>query len=63
VSPTAIAAIQVLAVVTGHLLGVVAAHDRAVRLFPRRHAVAGQLPMMLLMIGYTVGGLTLLFAA
>jgi hypothetical protein len=63
VSATTIAVVQVLAVLTGHLLGVVAAHDRAVRLFPRRHAVAGQLPMLLLMIGYTVGGLTLLFAA
>jgi hypothetical protein len=61
-STTAIAVIQVLAVVTGHLLGVVAAHDRAVRLFPRRHAVEGQLPMLTLMIGYTVGGLGLLFA-
>jgi hypothetical protein len=63
VSTTTIAVVQVLAVLTGHLLGVVAAHDRAVRLFPRRHALAGQLPMLFLMIGYTVGGLTLLFAA
>jgi len=30
--------------VTGHVLGVVSAHDRAVALFPRRSAVAGQIP-------------------
>jgi hypothetical protein len=62
VSTTTIAVVQVLAVVTGHLLGVVAAHDRAVRLFPRAHAMTGQLPMLFLMVGYTIGGLTLLFA-
>jgi len=57
------AVLQVVAVVTGHVLGVVLAHDRAVALLPRRHAVRGQLPLLVLMIGYTVGGLTLLFAA
>jgi len=62
-SATAIASVQVLAVVTGHILGVVAAHDRAVRLFPPRAATVGQLPLLVLMIVYTVGGLTLLFAA
>jgi hypothetical protein len=62
VSTSTIAVVQVLAVVTGHLLGVVAAHDRAVRLFPRARALTGQLPMLFLMIGYTVGGLTQLFA-
>lgn len=63
VSATAIATIQVAAVVLGHVLGVVAAHDRAARLFPRRQAVAGQVPLLVLMVGYTVGGLSLLFAA
>jgi len=62
ISASTIASVQVAAVVTGHLLGVVAAHDRAVRLFPRKQAVSGQLPMLLLMVGYTLGGLTLLFA-
>jgi hypothetical protein len=61
--PTLTAVIQVLAVVTGHVLGVVLAHDRAVRLLPRRRAVVGQVPLLVLMVGYTVGGLTLLFAA
>lgn len=59
---TAIATIQCVAIVTGHVLGVFSAHDRAVRLFPPRAAVLGQVPMMILMIAYTVGGLTLLFS-
>lgn len=63
VSPAAIATVQVLAIVTGHVLGVVAAHDRAVRLFPVGQAVAGQIPLLLLMVTYTLGGLVLLFAA
>ncbi|MDQ1626567.1 MAG: hypothetical protein QOI54_311 [Actinomycetota bacterium] len=60
---TTTAVLQVAAVVTGHVLGVILAHDRAVRLLPRRHAIAGQIPLLVLMVGYTVGGLTLLFAA
>jgi hypothetical protein len=62
VSPTAIAVVQVVAVVIGHVVGVVSAHDRAIRLFPPRAAVAGQLPLLALMVAYTLAGLTLLFA-
>jgi hypothetical protein len=62
-APGTLATVQVLAVVAGHLLGVVAAHDRAVRLFPAERAMAGQLPLLALMMVYTLGGLTLLFAA
>ncbi|OKK14657.1 hypothetical protein AMK16_30485 [Streptomyces sp. CB00455] len=58
--PGGLAVLQVVAVVTGHVLGVVAAHDRSVRLFPPAKAVAGQLPLLALMITYTVGGLSLL---
>jgi hypothetical protein len=61
--PSLVAAVQVLAVVTGHVLGVVLAHDRAVRLFPRRGAVIGQLPLLVLMVTLTCTGLILLFAA
>ncbi|GAA0611315.1 hypothetical protein GCM10009547_11700 [Sporichthya brevicatena] len=57
-----IATIQVLAIVVGHVLGVFAAHDRSVRLFPTRAAVMGQIPMMVLMVAYTIGGLSLLFS-
>ncbi|MFF9569228.1 hypothetical protein [Streptomyces sp. NPDC014685] len=58
--PGGVATLQVLAIVLGHVLGVVAAHDRSVRLFPPGRAVAGQLPLLILMITYTVGGLSLL---
>lgn len=58
--PGGLATVQVGAIVLGHVLGVVAAHDRAVRLFPPERAVAGQLPLFVMMIAFTVGGLTLL---
>ncbi|WP_406288999.1 hypothetical protein [Streptomyces sp. NBC_00209] len=60
--PGGVATLQVLAIVTGHVLGVIAAHDRSVRLMPPRRAVIGQLPLLVLMIAYTVGGLALLIA-
>ncbi|MFD3516562.1 hypothetical protein [Streptomyces sp. NPDC058657] len=61
-SPGLLAALQVSAVIAGHVCGVVAAHDRSVRLFPPHRAVAGQLPLLVLMIVYTTGGLGLLLA-
>ncbi|GAA1580570.1 hypothetical protein GCM10009789_38040 [Kribbella sancticallisti] len=57
-----IASIQVGAVVIGHLLGVVSAHDRAVALFPRARALVGQIPLLIVMVAYTTGGLLLLFS-
>ena len=60
--PTLLANVKVLAVVTGHVLGVVAAHDRAIRILPKRHQLTGQLPLLFAMIAFTVGGLYLLFA-
>jgi hypothetical protein len=54
--------VQVLAIVIGHVAGVVAAHDRSVRLLPPARAVAGQIPLFVLMVCYTTGGLTLLLA-
>ena len=61
--PTFLAVTKVLAVALGHVVGVVAAHERAVRLLPRRHQLTGQLPLLVAMVGFTVGGLYLLFAA
>lgn len=61
--PTLLANIKVTAVVLGHILGVVAAHDRAIRLLPLRHQLTGQLPLLFAMVGFTAGGLYLLFAA
>jgi hypothetical protein len=63
IAPGFVAGIQVVAIITGHVLGVVAAHERAVSLFPRRAAVLGQVPLLVLMVAYTVGGLTLLFSS
>ncbi len=61
--PTFLAVTKVLAVVTGHVLGVVAAHDRATKVLPRRHQLTGQLPLLVVMVFYTVTGLYLLFGA
>jgi hypothetical protein len=60
--PTVIALIQLVAIVAGHILGIVCAHELAVRLLPAEHALAGQLPMLLVMVGYTCAGLLLLFS-
>ena len=61
--PDFLARLKVLAVIAGHVLGVVAAHDRAMRLLPPKHQLTGQLPLLLAMVGFTIGGLYLLFAA
>jgi len=61
--PTFLANIKVLAVVAGHVLGVIAAHDRAIKILPPRHQLTGQLPLLFAMVAFTVGGLYLLFAA
>ena len=61
--PSFLASLKVVAVVLGHVVGVVAAHDRAVKVLPRRHQVTGQLPMLVVMVAFTAGGLYLLFAA
>ena len=59
--PPVLAGIKVGCVVTGHILAVIAAHDKALRLLPSRHQLTGQLTMMLVMVGYTFTGLYLLF--
>jgi hypothetical protein len=53
--------VQVSALVVGHVLGLVLAHDRAVALYGSgRSAWRPQLPMLALMVLYTVGGLWIL---
>ena len=59
--PSVLATIKVACVVLGHVGGVVAAHDAALRLLPRGHQITGQLAMMLVMVAYTFTGLYLLF--
>jgi hypothetical protein len=58
--PTFLAFTKVGAIVGGHVLGVIAAHDRAVKVLPSRDQLTGQLPLLVVMVGYTVGGLYLL---
>jgi len=61
--PTVLAVIKVSCVVTGHIVAVIAAHDKALRLLPSGHQLTGQLTMMMVMVGYTFTGLYLLFSA
>lgn len=61
--PTMLAVVKVGAVVVGHVLAAIVAHDRALRMLPARHQLTGQLPLLLAMVGFTAGGLYLLFAA
>ncbi|MPZ62403.1 MAG: hypothetical protein GEU93_14135 [Propionibacteriales bacterium] len=61
--PTALATTKVAGVVVGHLLAAVSAHDRAVRILPRGRELVGQLPLLLVMVFYTSGGLYLLLSA
>jgi hypothetical protein len=60
--PTLLANTKVLAVVAGHVVGVIAAHERAIKLLPKKHQLTGQLPLLAAMICFTVGGLYLLFS-
>lgn len=63
VSPRTISLVQVAAIVGGHILGVVLAHDRAVRLSGPTHraqARIAQYPLLAVMVVFTLGGLYLL---
>ncbi|MFI7543590.1 hypothetical protein [Actinoplanes sp. NPDC049599] len=60
-----LAMVQVTLILAGHVLGVVVAHDKALTDGPQRPALAtlaDELPVVLLMIGYTWAGLFLLLA-
>jgi hypothetical protein len=60
VSPELIAGVQVASIVLGHVLGVVLAHDRSVRLCRPGRARTSQYPLLLVMVGFTTAGLALL---
>lgn len=62
-STSTIATVQVMAIVFGHLVAAVGAHDRAVRLLPGKAAVRTQYPLLAAMIALTMGAVGLLFAA
>jgi hypothetical protein len=59
VSTRVISLVQIGAIVLGHVLGVVAAHDTAVGRFKGRAAVRGQYPLLVVMVLYTLGGVAL----
>lgn len=61
--PSVLASIKVVAVVVGHVVAAIAAHDRALTLLPKRDQITGQLPLLVVMVGFTAGGLFLLFSA
>ncbi len=63
VGTTTIAVVQTFAIITGHVAGVILAHDQAIVDFGRRRATASQIPMLVVMVGLTVTGLTLLLSA
>jgi hypothetical protein len=70
ISPRTISVVQVDAIVIGHVLGVVLAHDRAVRLAARSpepaqlaRARTSQYPLLAVLVGFTVGGIGLLLGA
>jgi hypothetical protein len=53
--------VQVLLILAGHVSSVLLAHRVALRVFAsRREAVLSQLPMLVLMVGFTVSGLWIL---
>ena len=63
VTPATISNVQVGSIVLGHVLGVVLAHDRAVRHSTHTRELVAQLPLLAVMIGFTVGGIGLLLGA
>ncbi len=60
--PTVTAVAQLLVIVGGHVLGIVVAHDRAVALLRPEAMRRAQLPLLAVMVVYTVSGLLLLFS-
>ena len=62
ISTTAIALVQILAIVIGHLLATISAHDQAVQMFPADIATRTQYPLLAIMVALTMGAVTLVFA-
>ncbi len=60
VSAGAVWALQILLIVCGHVAAVFAAHRLALRGSTRGRALVAQLPLVALMVGYTVAGLWVL---
>lgn len=54
-----IALIQVAAIALGHVAGVVIAHDKALQIFPKRHHMIAQYPLLCAMVAFTMSGISL----
>ena len=64
VTTGAVAVVQVCAILTGHVVGVFIAHDRAIADYSRsRHRLRAQYPLLVVMVTYTLGGIALLLGA
>jgi hypothetical protein len=63
VSTRVISLVQIAAIVIGHVVAVVAAHDRAVRVFPYRVAVRTQVPLLVSMVFLTLIAVKLVLAS
>jgi hypothetical protein len=63
VSPRTIALVQIGAIVVAHIVGVIAAHDRAVLTFTRRYLRRGQYALLTAMVAYTLVGIALVIGS
>ena len=64
VSTALIAVVQVIAILSGHVVGVFIAHDRALADYTRpRQRLRAQYPLLVVMVTYTLGGIALLLGA
>lgn len=63
IGPTAMATIQALGIVGGHLAGVMVGHDRALATLRKKDDVSGQVPLVVLLASLTAIALVLLVEA
>ncbi|HIT76187.1 MAG TPA: hypothetical protein IAA98_11420 [Candidatus Avipropionibacterium avicola] len=61
-NPVPIAIMQAVAIVGGHIVGIVIAHERSLAILRSDRTVRGQVPMLAVMVCYTIAGLLLLFS-
>jgi hypothetical protein len=62
-SPQVVGFIQTTSIVIGHIVGVVAAHDRAMEIFPDQLKTRAQYSLLGVMVLYTASGIALLVGA
>jgi hypothetical protein len=55
--------VQLTAIVLGHVVAVVSAHDRSLTLYARPQRRIGQYPLLVAMVGYSFGAIVLLMGS